>query len=195
MLAKIKGTPVTNLPWYGFAVDEVLMYYDGPRLLLQRCAAGQWYLSWWNDADADTERWVCLPVSLSRLQAVLSGQMAPRDAMQHPEGGYLLVVDCAVADDAAVRVVKTTADAIPPNSLPVPGSCLKIPLPAVAQAESDGAAAAPGKVAFDEAAPSILDIFDEIHRNAPEGAFDDLPTDGARNYKRYLYGWPKEGER
>lgn len=48
---------------------------------------------------------------------------------------------------------------------------------------------------FDETAPSILDIFDAIHRSMPEGAFDNLPTDGARNYKHYLYGWPKEDER
>lgn len=192
MLTKIKGAPVTNLPWDSFAVDEVLMYYDGPRLLLQRSAAGQWYLSWWNGADADTERWVCLPVTLPRLQAVLSGQMPSRQAMQDPEGGYLLVVDCAVTDDAVVRVVKTTADAIPPDSLPQPGSCLKIPLPAAVRAELAAAAVAPGKIAFDETAPSILEIFDEIHRNAPEGAFDELPTDLSANLKHYLYGFPKE---
>ena len=39
---------------------------------------------------------------------------------------------------------------------------------------------------------SILEMFDEIHRSMPEGAFDELPTDGARNYKHYLYGFPKE---
>ena len=42
------------------------------------------------------------------------------------------------------------------------------------------------------AGQSILEIFDELHRAAPPGAFDQLPTDGARNYKHYLYGWPKE---
>lgn len=52
-----------------------------------------------------------------------------------------------------------------------------------------------GQTLFDEAAPSILDIFDAIHRSMPEGAFDDLPTDGGRNYKHYLYSWPKEDER
>ena len=46
-----------------------------------------------------------------------------------------------------------------------------------------------------DAAASVLQIFNEIHRNMPEGAFDGLPTDGARNYKHYLYGWPKEDER
>lgn len=42
------------------------------------------------------------------------------------------------------------------------------------------------------AGQSIVEMFDELHRAAPPGAFDELPTDGARNYKHYLYGWPKE---
>ena len=42
------------------------------------------------------------------------------------------------------------------------------------------------------AGQSILEMFDELHRSAPEGAFDGLPTDGARNYKHYLYGFPKD---
>lgn len=192
MLTKIKGTPVTNLPWHDFAFDEVLDYYDGPRLLLERGLAGELYLAWWNDADADTDRWVCLPVSRPRLHAVLSGQMPARDAMQRPEDGYLLVVDFDLNTGSIARVVKTTADAIPQHSLPPAGSCLNIPLPPAARAEWDGMAAAPGKIAFDETAPSILEIFDEIHRNAPEGAFDELPTDLSANLKHYLYGFPKE---
>ena len=41
---------------------------------------------------------------------------------------------------------------------------------------------------------SVLRIFDEIHKSAPESAWDHMPTDGARNYKHYLYGHPKEEE-
>lgn len=50
----------------------------------------------------------------------------------------------------------------------------------------------PGEPTPGNAGQSILEMFDEIHRSMPEGAFDDLPTDGARNYKHYLYGFPKE---
>ena len=41
------------------------------------------------------------------------------------------------------------------------------------------------------AGSSILRLFEELHGNMPDGAFDDLPTDGAMNYKQYLYGHPK----
>ena len=51
-----------------------------------------------------------------------------------------------------------------------------------------------GETSFDETAPSVLDIFGEIHRSMPEGAFDEMPTDLSVNLKHYLYGWPKEGE-
>lgn len=129
MLAEIKGVRLPNLPWHDFAFDEVLDYYDGPRLLLERGLSGELYLAWWNDADADTDRWVCLPVSRPRLQAVLSGQMAARAALQRPEDGYLLVVDFDLNTGSVAGVVRTTADAIPPDSLPQPGACLKMPLP------------------------------------------------------------------
>ena len=129
MLSEIKGVRLPNLPWHDFAFDEVLDYYDGPRLLLERGLAGELYLAWWNDADADTDRWVCLPVSRARLQAVLSGQMPAHDALQRPEDGYLLVVDFDLNTGSVARVVKTTAAAIPPDSLPQPGAALQMPLP------------------------------------------------------------------
>ena len=39
---------------------------------------------------------------------------------------------------------------------------------------------------------SILDMFERLTESVPDTAYDDLPSDGARNYKHYLYGWPKE---
>ena len=49
-----------------------------------------------------------------------------------------------------------------------------------------------GEPTSDNAGQSILEMFDEIHRSMPEGAFDELPTDGSVNLKHYLYGFPKE---
>ena len=40
-------------------------------------------------------------------------------------------------------------------------------------------------------AESIHDMFDRLRASIPEGAFDGMPTDGAKNYKHYLYGHPK----
>ena len=216
MLPEIKGDKLPSLPWRDFAFDEVLDYYDGPRMLLERGLDGELYLAWWNDTDSDTDRWLCLPVSLPRLHAVLSGQMPARQAMRYPEDGYLLVVDFDVHTGAIGSVVKTTADAIPQNSLPHPDTRLNIPLPPSAQAQwADTVALGKSAALAGEAQPaeslavgaagnagpsagkageSVLEMFDRIHREMPEGAFDGMPTDGARNYKHYLYGWPKDDE-
>ena len=128
MLPEIKGYPITP-PWRDFSFDEVLDYYDGPRLLLERGPDGQLYLVWWNDNDEYTERWICLPVSKPRLIAIFAGQIPPRTAMEQPEGGCLLVVDIDLETGVMVRAVKTTAADIPQESLPYPGATLKMPLP------------------------------------------------------------------
>ena len=39
---------------------------------------------------------------------------------------------------------------------------------------------------------SILEVFRKARESLPDTAFDDLPPDGSRNYRHYLYGWPKE---
>ena len=38
----------------------------------------------------------------------------------------------------------------------------------------------------------IVEAVQELHRTIPPDAWDVLPADGARNYKHYLYGSPKE---
>ena len=40
--------------------------------------------------------------------------------------------------------------------------------------------------------PPLLEMFDEIHRSMPEDALEALPSDGAENYKHYIYGWSRE---
>ena len=39
---------------------------------------------------------------------------------------------------------------------------------------------------------SALEIADRVRRSGPADAFDNLPTDGAQNYRHYLYGHPRE---
>ena len=41
---------------------------------------------------------------------------------------------------------------------------------------------------------SALATADRIRQSAPADIWDNLPTDGAKNYGHYLYGHPKEEE-
>ncbi len=60
-------------------------------------------------------------------------------------------------------------------------------------AASDGAAAAVSDSASPQtnAGESILEMFERIRNSAPPDAWDNMPTDGAKNYKHYLYGHPR----
>ena len=129
MLSQIKGTMLHKPPWSEFTIDEALIYYDVPRMLLQKSVEGQLYLAWWHDESAPVERWIYLPVSEGRLRAILLGEMTDRYAMDNPEGGYIYVVDDDWNKDAIVQVVKTTTAALPQDALPHPDARLDIPMP------------------------------------------------------------------
>ena len=46
---------------------------------------------------------------------------------------------------------------------------------------------------FSNAGASLVKMFERLHKAHPEAANDDtVPTDLAKNYKHYLYGFPKE---
>ena len=129
MLPKIEGARISSFPWNAFVFEQVLEYYDGPRLVLQRSRAGQLYLALWNDAEGDVDRWIYLPISESRLHDVLSGGLAVLDALRHPEDGSLVVVDVDVGTSEVVQSIVTTAAALPQDSLPLEYSRLDIPIP------------------------------------------------------------------
>ena len=129
MLPGIKGKKIVFEDWDAFPYEEVLLYYDGPRLMLQRNGEEQLFLTWWNDTDEVTERWVSLPLSEERLSEILSGKIPSLDALKSPEGGHILVVDIDLESEPVVQVLATGSSHVPQNSLPRPGATLNIPVP------------------------------------------------------------------
>lgn len=129
MLPQIKGARLPKPPWSEFTLDYELIYYDGPRLLLQKSVEGRLFLAWWHDEESLIERWIYLPVSEERLRAILSGEIADRHAMDNPEDGYIYVVDWDWEKDEIEQVVKTTTIALPQDALPHPDVRLSIPIP------------------------------------------------------------------
>ena len=129
MLPEIEGKKVDFEHWDTFPYEEVLHYYDGPRLMLQKNGEGQLYLTWWSDTDDVTERWICLPLSEERLREILSGNIPSLDALQSPENGYLLVIDVDLESGSVVQALATSSSHVPQDSLPRPGAKLNIPVP------------------------------------------------------------------
>ncbi len=69
--------------------------------------------------------------------------------------------------------------------------------PYAEDADQDGAEDAGRKVEVEpnySAGRSVMKMFEELRSAYPDETWDDLPADGAINYKHYLYGWPKEEE-
>ena len=46
-----------------------------------------------------------------------------------------------------------------------------------------------------QGAAAVLQLIDRLHAAVPDRDLTDLPTDMAENYKHYLYGHPKNGDR
>ena len=44
----------------------------------------------------------------------------------------------------------------------------------------------------EDAGLSVLEMFKGVRESIPDAERHDFPSDGARNYKHYLYGWPKQ---
>ncbi len=73
-------------------LDEVFVWYDGPRLFTCSSEAGQQYLAVFADEDDESEVYLYAPVSPFRIRAVRSGQLPLRAAFERPEDGHLYVV-------------------------------------------------------------------------------------------------------
>ena len=127
MLPTITGK-VVPFPCQHPLLEQVLEYYDGPRLILKQNEVGQLYLAWWNDEEGPVDRWIYLPVTEPRLNDILSGEIRVMDAMCHPEDDHLLVLDID-AGQGIINCVATNASALPPDSMPSDDVRLNIPLP------------------------------------------------------------------
>ena len=129
MIAEVRGTKLPNPPWRAFSFDRVLQYYDGSRLVLQRSQSGQLYLAWWSDSDDSIDRWIYLPLSQARLQAILSGEMPSLEGLSNPEDGHLFIVDMDLDTDSIVQTIITDVSALPNDALPLPSARLHIAVP------------------------------------------------------------------
>ncbi len=129
MLPEVLGTKIPNTIWDNAAVERVLEYYAGPRLLFRKSHAGQLFLAWWSDSDETIERWVSLPVSAERLRNILSGQIASLDGLSNPEDGNLIVVDKQIESNLVVAATLATVEALPSDALPLAEARLNVPMP------------------------------------------------------------------
>lgn len=94
-----------------------LIYFEGPFLSHYVSQNGDDYLFYWVDRDNNDNRWVVLRVSLANLQKYIGKEITLRELIEHPNDGYLYVVD--VDDDIHYHnVMLVQPSALPDEYLP-----------------------------------------------------------------------------
>lgn len=106
------------------AVQEVFLYYDGPRLFVAENAVGQKYLVNCLLSEDASDTWLVSAISDKRLLALRNGTLDLRDAFTKPELGY--VFDVAVGKGGLLlRHSLKKSEELEADDLPEAGVFLK----------------------------------------------------------------------
>ena len=66
-------------------IEEVFVFFDGPRVFTCRSLTDQIYLAGWAEENLDSDLWLYLPISNARLKMIRSGAWPLKDAYLNPE--------------------------------------------------------------------------------------------------------------
>ena len=104
---------------------EVYDFYDGPRLFSVVSVTGALYLGFWADETAGGDEWLYVPVSARRLDEVVEGVLALRDAFLEPEDGVLFSVTMPDGGNTSALATLLSPGKVDPESLPPAGDRLR----------------------------------------------------------------------
>ena len=130
---------ILDIPELGkVEIVEVYEYYDQPVLYSCKNASGHFYLVVAAAEDAQFLTWLCVAVSIERLNLIRSGKIDLHDAFADSENPYTIQVRVPYAEHASVQRDFIQSNQIPEEMLPLSGECLDIEteiLPALSDAE------------------------------------------------------------
>ena len=129
MMKNIEGYSI-DYDFSSFRKIADLVYFDGPFLSHYVSNKGDDYLFYWVDRDDRDNRWLVLRVSLASLQKYIGKELTLRELIEHPNDGYLYVVD--IDNSLAYHDVKLVQPAaLPDDYLPESDSYYEFePIPA-----------------------------------------------------------------
>lgn len=127
------GSPLGTL-----VIDEVIEYYDFPRLFACRSNTGQKYIALSVCDDEDSFDWLYLAVSELRKSAILRGHLPLATAFKSPESGYVIKVVTYVTNRAPL-VSHLFPEQIPDEDLPAPDYILRVAQDAPTQTARESA--------------------------------------------------------
>ena len=105
-------------------IVEVYEYYDQPVLYSCKNASGHFYLVVAAAEDAQFLTWLCVAISIERLNLIRSGKIDLHDAFADPENPYAIQVRVPYEEHASVQTDFIHSSQIPEDMLPIPDECL-----------------------------------------------------------------------
>ena len=130
---------ILNIPELGkLEIVEIYEYYDQPVLYSCKNASGHFYLVVAAAEDAQFLTWLCVAVSLERLNLIRSGKIDLHDAFADSENSHAIQVKVPYEEHASVLTDFIQSNQIPEDMLPIPGEYLELEidtLPVLSNAE------------------------------------------------------------
>ena len=120
---------IFNIPELGkLEIVEVYEYYDQPVLYSCKNASGHFYLVVAAAEDDQFLTWLCVAVSIERLNLIRSGTIDLHDAFACSEDPYGIQVKVPYEEHASIQTDYLQLDQIPEEMLPMPGEYLDLEL-------------------------------------------------------------------
>lgn len=118
---------ILNIPELGkLKIVEIYEYYDQPVLYSCKNTAGQFYLVVAADENDKYVTWLCVAISMERLNLIRSGKIDLHDAFAESENDYTFTVRVPYDEHASVQTDWTQSNQVPEDMLPMPGECLDL---------------------------------------------------------------------
>ena len=118
---------ILDIPELGkVEIVEVYEYYDQPVLYSCKNASGHFYLVVAAAENAQFLTWLCVAVSIERLNLIRSGKIDLHDAFADSENPYAIQVRVPYEEHASVQTDFVQSNQIPEDMLPVSGECLDL---------------------------------------------------------------------
>jgi hypothetical protein len=104
-------------------VLEVYVQYNGPRLLACKNQVDKIFLALWVDEEEDSDLWLYMLISPSRLQSIRTGQVSLHDAFSKPELDYFYEL-VFTYEDASWSMREVSLDEIDEDCFPLKSAVL-----------------------------------------------------------------------
>lgn len=130
-LKDIQGKVVRKNRFSGFIVQETLLEYDGPRLLVASSPKKESWLFKWCDTDESSqiERWIAFRISEERLESLKNNEISLREAVTLPEE-ELYVFDTNILFEPLRTIIsapeKISMDYFPSEDIALNGTSLSL---------------------------------------------------------------------